>query len=132
MSLSHPSAAELIQAIQIFLCETVAPQVDGQTAFHLKVANNLLKIVARELTLQQSTEEVIRQQLDQVLRHTNPDLANTEHTLESLNAALCENISSGTFNDGDNELLSALRIITQAKLYIDNPDYSGLQPGKYL
>ena len=132
MSLSHPSAAELIQAIQTFLSETVATQVDGQTAFHLKVANNLLKIVARELTLQQSTEEVIKQQLDQVLRHTNPELTTIEHTLESLNAALCQSISSGTFNDGDNELLSALRIITQAKLYIDNPDYSGLQPGKYL
>ncbi|QXC61172.1 phosphotransferase family protein [Aquihabitans sp. G128] len=47
----RPTAAELVDAVRGHLTDTVAPQLTGASAFHLKVAGNALAIVERELRL---------------------------------------------------------------------------------
>ena len=49
MALNRPSGAELLAALREFLEKTVAPQVDPATQFNLRIANNVLGIVEREL-----------------------------------------------------------------------------------
>jgi hypothetical protein len=46
---SHPEAADLVDATIAFLTETLAPVVPAEHAFHLRVAVNVLSMVAREL-----------------------------------------------------------------------------------
>jgi hypothetical protein len=46
---SHPEAADLVDATIAFMTETLAPAVPAEHAFHLRVAVNVLSMVAREL-----------------------------------------------------------------------------------
>ncbi|GAA3845898.1 DUF6285 domain-containing protein [Sphaerisporangium flaviroseum] len=46
-----PSAAELVAAVREFLSSDVLPAVDGRTAFHTRVAINVLGMVEREIEL---------------------------------------------------------------------------------
>ena len=50
MALNRPTGGELLEALRAFLEKTVAPQVDAATQFNLRIANNVLAIVERELT----------------------------------------------------------------------------------
>jgi aminoglycoside phosphotransferase (APT) family kinase protein len=47
----RPTASELLDAVREFLTGQVMPATTGQTAFHARVAANVLAIVARELEL---------------------------------------------------------------------------------
>src|SRR5215469_8080317 len=47
----RPTASELLDAVREFLTAQVMPATTGQTAFHARVAANVLGIVARELEL---------------------------------------------------------------------------------
>ncbi|MDX1694335.1 MAG: DUF6285 domain-containing protein, partial [Ketobacteraceae bacterium] len=67
MPRSHPSASELINAIRDFLVETVTPQVDEHTAFHIKVACHILGILEREAEGQQGLERVEAEALSALL-----------------------------------------------------------------
>lgn len=124
MSLSHPSASDLIQAIQGFLTTTVAPQVDKHTAFHIKVACHMLAMLGRELDQQQAAESTVRQALIGMLQ---ADQSAAKESLAALNELLCQQIRNGAINHNDPALLQALRDITTARLAIDNPSYSGLK-----
>jgi len=46
----RPSAAELLAAVERFLEETAVPGLDGPARFHARVAANVVRIVARELS----------------------------------------------------------------------------------
>ncbi len=47
----RPTAAELVDAVREHLADTVAPELTGAGAFHLRVAGNALAMVTRELQL---------------------------------------------------------------------------------
>ena len=125
MSLSHPAASDLIQAIQGFLTDTVAPQVDKHTAFHIKVACHMLAILERELDQQQAAESTVRQALIGLLQQ---DQETAEQSPAVLNELLCQQIRNGDISHNNPALLQSLREITTTRLAIDNPAYSGLKP----
>lgn len=134
MTLSQPPADDLIQAVEDFLTDTVMPQVDKKTAFHLKVSCHILEILRRELDNNNRVDEITRQALLTLLGESGEWPADhDEMPTASLNALLCDKIRSGSITQDDPGLIQQLRRITAARLSIDNPAYSGLnrpEPGQ--
>ena len=50
----RPSAAELLDAVERFLEESVVPALDGPERFHARVAANVVRIVAREIATEET------------------------------------------------------------------------------
>ena len=121
MPLSNPTTQELITAIQQFLTDTVTPQVYKHTAFHLKVACNMLGIVSRDLGQGAELDALAREQLAKLLPYTRG-------SLDELNRTLCEKIRDKTIAHDDPALLEVLQAISEAKLAIDNPKYRPASP----
>lgn len=103
--MSHPTAVQLLEAIQLFLKEAEGA-LTGRLAFHAKVAGNALAIVAREL--------------DQ-----DPDAAEAEALAPFGGAsALCEALRDGGLSPDDPTVLRAIRQAALARLATDNPRYA--------
>lgn len=113
--MGHPSAADLVEAVQAFLKQAEA-SLSGREAFHAKVASNALGIVVREL--RQQPDAIERAELAKLLGHDGESAA--------LRAELCDGLRRGTFDDVSPGLLDALIVVTRAKLAVDNPKYSTL------
>jgi hypothetical protein len=91
-------AGTLVEAVADFL-KSLEPGLQGQQAFHAKVAGNVLHIVARELALQPRAAEA---------------------------AALAEFLGheAGQLTPETPGLMAALAEATLAKVAVDNPRYS--------
>jgi len=50
----RPSAAELLDAVERFLEESVVPALNGPARFHARVAANVVRIVAREIATEET------------------------------------------------------------------------------
>lgn len=122
-TLSNPSSVELLSAVSTFLINDIAPQVNGQSAFHIKVACNILNIVAREIENGADLNESVCEALSNILsdQKTGSDEA---QDLQSLKAELSEVIKNDQIKNNA-ELLDALKMLTLKQLAIDNPKYSG-------
>jgi hypothetical protein len=106
-------AATLVEAVQLFLAE-LEPELKGRRAFHAKVAQNALAIVARELAqAPQAREQAL---LAGVLGH--------EGTLDALRAELCAQLRAGTASVDTPGLVEALLQVAKAKCAVDNPRYA--------
>jgi len=107
----RPDALELIDAVSDFLTEDVMGAVDGQLAFHVRVAANALRIAAREL------------------RAAPVNLAEHEERLARLGCAddraLAAAIRAGTFDDRYDELSGEIRRMVWDKIQVTNPRYVG-------
>ena len=113
--MGHPSAADLVEAVQAFLKQAEA-SLAGREAFHAKVAGNALGIVMREL----------RQQPDGVERAELAALLGHDGELPALRSELCGGLRVGTLTEATPGLLDALIIATRTKLAVDNPRYATL------
>ena len=113
---NRPSAAELIEAVREFLQQAVTPQLSGHTAFHAKVAINVLAIVQRELELgpAQAAEE----------RHRLADFLGHDGDLSALNRDLVVAVRQGRYDDRQAALVKLLQQVIEGKLKIDNPRYA--------
>lgn len=106
-------AATLIEAVAGFLAE-LEPELKGRRAFHAKVAQNALAIVARELAqAPQAREQAL---LAGVLGHDAP--------LDMLRADICKGLRAGTLGQGTPGLIDALLQVALAKCAVDNPRYA--------
>lgn len=112
-----PTAAELVVAVREFLAEKIAPDLEGHTAFHARVAMNALSIIERELTIAPAANAAERERLSQLLGRDGP--------LDALNAALSEEIRSGRMGLHTPGLFDHLRETALTKVAIDQPNYSG-------
>lgn len=116
MPTDRPTAVEILQAIDGFLQDKVAPQLDAHSQFHLKVTRNLLSLLQREW-----------QQRDvfcgDELQRLHVLLDNDSDDLETLNRELCEAIRTGTLGMDNPALKQHLQATARAKLAIDNPRY---------
>lgn len=103
--MSHPTAPELLAAVQHFLKEAEAA-LEGRLAFHAKVAGNALGIVIREL-------------------EGDPD-AVEQRALEPFGgaAAVCRALRDGSLSPDDKALQKAIRAAVLARLAADNPRYA--------
>jgi hypothetical protein len=105
----RPDALELIGAVSDFLADEVMGAVDGQLAFHVRVAANALRIALREL-------------------RTAPDSA-ADHAARLARFACADDrelvaaIRSGQLDDRYAELSSEIRQMVWDKIHVTNPRY---------
>lgn len=119
MATNAPSTQQLLEALQSFLLDKISPQVDAHSAYHCKVAANVLRIIGREIVLGDAHSKSELTRLTELLNQTG--------SIDFLNAELCNEIRKGTVNLESEDLKSHLWATTLEKLAIDNPRYSTYQ-----
>lgn len=115
--ISHPTAAELTEAVAAFDAEAVLPG-DERQAFLARVADNARATLAREAEQGARLEAEAVHRLSALLGETG-DFA-------TLNARLCEALREGALNPLDPVLLAHLRATAIGQIAIDQPSYGGL------
>jgi hypothetical protein len=123
---TRPSTSELVEAVCNFLEARVLPELDGHTAFHARVAVNVLGIVAREIKTGADVGEAERLRLVQLLGQDGPR--------DTLNRKLCRRIRSGEVGPDMPGLLDHVELTVRGHIAIDQPQYAGLKrnPGTGL
>lgn len=106
-------AVALIEAVGLFLGQ-IEGQLPPRDAFHAKVAQNALAIVARELALKPREAEA--RALGAFLGHDAP--------LDKLRAEVCGRLRAGQLTPETSGLLEALTEAVLAKVAVDNPRYA--------
>lgn len=110
----RPTAAELVAATRTFLTDSVRPETTGRTAFHARVADNVLAMVERELRLGPAARARHRAALD--------GLGCAD------DAALSRAIATGALDDRWDEVLEVVRAGVRDRLLVANPRHLAL-PG---
>lgn len=115
MPTDRPNTAELVSAVRNFLLEHAAPNLDGQPAFHARVAANALGIVERELAQGVDMDTAEKARLAALLGH--------DGNLLDLNRELVEKIRQSGFADKRAQVLDHLRKTNIDKLALAKPNY---------
>ena len=115
MPIDRPTAAELLSAVREHLIDHLAPMLEGQPAFHLRVATNALAIVQRTMAEGDALDqaELIRLQ----------KLLGRDGDLTDLNRTLATRIRRGELDNRREALLAHLRQTAIDKLRLANPRY---------
>lgn len=114
----RPDPDALLAAVADFLREQAMPRLQGQAAFHARVAANAVDIVRRQLRLAPPAEAREREGLRRLLEDCGDD------DLETLNARLCERIADGRVGLHTPGLFDHLKRTTIDKLAVDQPHYA--------
>jgi aminoglycoside phosphotransferase (APT) family kinase protein len=112
----HPDAGQLLAVTADFLRHEVMAQLGGRTAFHVRVAANVLRIVEREL---RNGPEHVAWEGAQLRR-----LTGAGGDITAMRAALARSIRAGD-RDGDAEVLEFLAASTARRLAVANPRHLG-------
>ena len=115
MPTDRPTATELLAAVRQHLIENLAPSLDGQPAFHLRVATNALAIIERTLTEGGAMDQAELSRLQELL--------DQDGDLVELNRILSEKIRSGDLDNQKDAVLAHLRETAADKLRLANPRY---------
>ncbi len=116
----QPSQIELIEAVANFL-ERAAPELSGHTAFHARVAANVLQILKRDLAARPQNDAEAKRRLVALLA------ADASTPLDVLERRLAEGIRSGALSMATPGLTEHLKRTTIDQLNVDQPKYSGLK-----
>ena len=111
----EPTPIELTKAVADFLRNDITPVISGHNAFKLRVAINMLDLVARQLTLVEGSDGAEATSLKQLL--------GLDGALIDLNRALAETIAKGEVDLATPGLSEHLWQTTMAKLAVDQPNY---------
>ena len=117
-----PSAEQLLAAVQTFLRDKIAAQLEGAEAYHLRVALHTLATVERELAATAEWQRV-RESLQELLRQL-PQSQVVQGAAQDDRAELCEHIRSGALAVDNPQLLAWLKADALARVAVDNPRYS--------
>jgi hypothetical protein len=117
--MDQPSMLELVKAVREFIEKRAMPELQGQTAFHARVAANALGVVARELEHGGIASKEEHERLTTLLEF--------DGTVEELNRELCKRIREGAMTLETPGLAAHLEKTTRDKVAIDQPNYSGLR-----
>jgi hypothetical protein len=112
----EPTPIELTKAVADFLRSEIAPGITGHQAFKLRVAINILDLVARQLTLEEGSDGAEAARLARLLDRNG--------SLFELNRALAERIADGAVDLATPGLGEHLWQTTLDKLAIDQPNYA--------
>ncbi|WP_454759924.1 DUF6285 domain-containing protein [Caulobacter segnis] len=115
--ISHPTDAELTEAIAAFEAEPAIPG-DARQAFLVRVTDNARATLARE------AEQSARLEAEAVERLTK--LMDEPGGYAALNAKLCKALKEGAIDPLDPTLLAHLRATAIGQIAIDQPTYGGL------
>jgi Domain of unknown function (DUF6285) len=111
----QPDPDDLLRAVADFLREQAMPQLQGQAAFHARVAANLVELVRRQIAQAPQTDELERAGLQALLR--------ADGNVTELNRLLCARINNGELDLTSPNLIEHLWQVTLAKLAVDQPGY---------
>ena len=124
----RPTSVELLEAAADFVDREVVPAIEGARQFHARVVANVMRIVAREIKLEDPLVRGEVKALARLLGHDAPHL----HSLDDLRAAaagmgeeLTAKIRAGEADEGARrgEVLAVVRQSVEDKLRIANPRY---------
>lgn len=112
----EPTPVELTKSVADFLRNDITPLISGHQTFKLRVAINILDLVARQLTREEGSDaaEVAR------LRA----LLGMDGSVTELNRALAERIAKGEIDLATPGLAEHLWATTMDKLAVDQPNYA--------
>ncbi len=116
----RPTATELLEAASAELDDSLVPRLTGVDRYRLKVAVNIMRIVAREIAAADRPSEELRR-LSDLLGHSGE--------LASLNAELCSAIRSGALDSRWPEVMAHMLESGRERLLVANPKY--LDTGSY-
>lgn len=105
---THPTAAELVAAVAMFLETDVRAACDGQVGFHARVAANALRIVERELLCAAPSS----------VHDALTELGVADE------AELTESIRAGDLDGRADDVMACLRLLVAHRLSIDHPGYA--------
>ncbi|MEO7941664.1 MAG: DUF6285 domain-containing protein [Burkholderiaceae bacterium] len=111
----RPDPIEQLEAVAAFLREQAMPQLQGQAAFHARVAANMLDVVARQLKRAPDAEAGEAARLRELL--------GMDGSIEALNRELCLRIADGRLGLQTSRLMVHLWQVTLDKLAVDQPRY---------
>ncbi len=124
----RPTSIELLEAAADFVESELVPAIQGARQFQSRVVANVMRIVAREIKLEDLSARSEVKALARLLGHDAPHL----HSLKDLRSAavsmgeeLATRIRAGEADIGDwrREVLAAVRQTVEDKLRIANPRY---------
>ena len=124
----RPTSIELLEAAADFVDREIVPAIEGARQFQARVVANVMRIVAREIQMEDPAVRVEVKALARLLGRDAPHL----HSLDDLrkaSASLGEDLSARIrAGDADSgswraEVLSVVRQSVEDKLKIANPRY---------
>jgi hypothetical protein len=124
----RPTSVELLEAAADFVESELVPAIQGARQFQARVVANVMRVVAREIKLEDPLVRNEVKALAHLLGHDSPHL----HSLDDLRAAavrmgeeLTARIRAGEADDGDwrQNVLAVVRQSVEDKLRIANPRY---------
>ena len=119
MPVNKPTNIELLEAVEEFLRETVAHEVQGSTKYNSRVAANVLAILRRELSADPAIDADAVDRLETLTGDTGSE--------DKLTQKLSAMIRDGSLDYKDPRLMEHLKKSAVAKLKIDNPRYPSLR-----
>jgi len=123
----RPSVDELLRAVELLLDEQLVPSLDGARKYNARVASNVVKMVRRELQLEELQLDAEWRGLDVILgpEERPRTLDGLRQALRTRNEALVERIRDGDADAGDMRtmVLAHVRDTVHAKLEVSNPGW---------
>jgi hypothetical protein len=124
----RPTSVELLEAAADFVDRELVPTIEGARQFQARVIANVMRIVAREIKLE---DPLVRGEVKALARLLGRDAPHL-HSLDDLRATaasmgeeLTAKIRAGAADTGDwrREVLAVVRQSVEDKLRIANPRY---------
>jgi len=113
----QPTPGEMLKTVAAFLRSAGSKEAQPHVAYQVRVAANVLDLVARELAIAPLENTLEAERLRAILR--------CDGSLEELNAAFAAALDRGTLSISSPEIREHLWATTMAKLSVDQPAYSG-------
>jgi hypothetical protein len=123
----RPNVDELLRAIELLLDEQLVPSLEGARKYNARVATNVVRIIRRELALEEKQLDAEWRGLD-VLLGAMPRPASLEVSraaVQTRTKELCERIRAGDADTGDWRavVLAHVRDTVHAKLEVSDPGW---------
>ena len=113
----QPTPGEMLKTVAAFLRSAGPKEAQPHVAYQVRVAANVLDLVARELAIAPQENMLEAERLRAILK--------CDGSLEELNTAFAEALDRGTLSILSPKVWDHLWATTLAKLSIDQPAYSG-------
>ena len=113
MIFDKPSSVDLLAAVSHFLDTKIKSEVPAHVAFKLRIFDNVLNIVSREIENGDELSDEVICQLQNLIESDTPSI----ETLALL-------IKDQKINLNDQDLKDLLVTLSKNKIAVDNPNYS--------
>ena len=113
MIFDRPTSSELIKAVMDFLDTKIKDELPPHLAFKLRITNNVLGMVQREIDQGEQLSKEVIQVMSDIIK--SDDLTTKE---------LSNLIKNGDVDLSDEILKDLLVLLSKNKIAVDNPNYS--------